>query len=207
MCANGNHSIERDPSTLFCLVLESAIMSDLNIEISKKDELIIELVRAEYMTIRLKENIREFVQCPEAKYHQDRFLMRPSYEWARKIAIYAYDNCDSKKMFDSSDLLDYGVEDVVGDCVFDELFKSGFFDEVEDPDKIESESSRSDVVYIDHNGTYMDRMKHSFYANRCSPDRWTELNALDPSTLATMLTDTISRYEEIVEGLKKIAEM
>lgn len=50
-------------------------------------------------------------------------------------------------------------------------------------------------------------MKHSFYANRCSPDRWTELNALDPSTLATMLTDTISRYEEIVEGLKKIAEM
>ena len=58
MCANGNHSIERDPSTLFCLVLESAIMSDLNIEISKKDELIIELVRAEYMTIRLKENIR-----------------------------------------------------------------------------------------------------------------------------------------------------
>ena len=157
MCANGNHSIERDPSTLFCFVIESAIMSDLNIEISKKDELIIELVRAEYMTIRLKENIREFVQCPEAKYHQDRFLMRPSYEWARKIAIYAYDNCDSKKMFDSSDLLDYGVEDVVGDCVFDELFKSGFFDEVEDPDKIESESSRSDVVYIDHNGTYLDR--------------------------------------------------
>lgn len=182
-------------------------MSDLNIEISKKDELIIELVRAEYMTNRLKENIREFVQCPEAKYHQDRFLMRPSYEWARKIAIYAYDNCDNKKMFDSSDLLDYGVEDVVGDCVFDELLKSGVFDEVEDPDNIESESSRPDVVYIDHNGTYLDRMKYSFYANRCSPDRWAELNALDPSTLATMLTDTISRYEEIVEGLKKIAEI
>lgn len=182
-------------------------MSDMGIMISKKDELIIELVRAEYMTNRLKENIREFAQCPEAQYHQDRLLMRPSYEWARKIAVYAYDNCSNRNVFDSGDLLDYGVEDVVGDCVFDELFKAGLFDEVEDPEDFEPMSSKSEGDRIDCDGTYLDKMRYSFYANKCSPDRWTELDALDPSTLATMLTDTLARYERIVEALKKAAEL
>lgn len=206
-CMSENRRIEGCPDAFIRPNRDCSFMSDMDIKISKKDELIIELVRAEYMTNRLKENIREFVQCPEAKYHQDRLLMRPSYEWARKIAVYAYDNCDSRKVFDSSDLLDYGVEDVVGDCVFDELFKAGLFDEVEDPDDFEPRSPGSETVCIDYNGTYLDVMKYSFYANKCSPDRWTELDALDPSTLAKMLTDTISRYEEIIEMMKKAAEL
>ena len=181
-----NRRIERCPDAFIRPNHDCSFMSDMDIKISKKDELIIELVRAEYMTNRLKENIREFVQCPEAKYHQDRLLMRPSYEWARKIAVYAYDNCDSKKVFDSGDLLDYGVED---------------------PNDFEPRSPGSDAVCIDYNGTYLDKMKYSFYANKCSPDRWTELDALDPSTLAKMLTDTISRYEEIIEMMKKAAEL
>lgn len=206
-CMCENRWTEGCPDAFIHPNCDCSFMSDMDIKISKKDELIIELVRAEYMTNRLKENIREFVQCPEAKYHQDRLLMRPSYAWARKIAVYAYDNCDSKKVFDSSDLLDYGVEDVVGDCVFDELFKAGLFDETEDPNDFEPRSPGSDAVCIDYNGTYLDKMKYSFYANRCSSDRWTELDALDPSTLAKMLTDTISRYEEIVEMMKKAAEL
>lgn len=206
-CASRCPRIERNPDAFIPPIGESVLMSDLRIEISKKDELIIELVRAEYLTNRMKENVAEFVQCPEAGYHQDRFLMRPSYEWARKIAAYAYDNSHNKNVFDSCNLLEYGVEDVVADCVCDDLIRAGVFEDIEDPWSWEPIDSGSDEKGPSPDRLYLDEMRSSFYYKKYGHDRWTELDALDPSTLAAMLKSTLDRYEQIVETLKKIAEM
>ena len=197
MCANGNHHIERDPSTLFCLVLESAIMSDLNIEISKKDELIIELVRAEHLTRRLIKNVEMLSRCPEDGFVFEGTQMRPSYDWALKIATVAYSHCRDKEDFHRFDLEDYGMDDVVAECVYDDLVKRGTIPENDHASNIDD----------DEYCPYLDSYDLYDYREECLPDRWTELEALDPSTLATMLKSTLDRYGRIVEGLKKIAEM
>lgn len=123
--------------------------------------------------------------------------MRPSYGWALKIATIAYSHCREKDHFCYFDLEDYGMEDVVAECVYNDLLKRGVISDCDYEPHTDSEECCS---YLDSYDVYD-------YRKECQPDRWTELDALDPSTLATMLTDTLARYERIVEALKKAAEL
>lgn len=40
-------------------------MSEVDVEISRKDEMIVELVRAEHLTRRLIRNVEMLAKCPE----------------------------------------------------------------------------------------------------------------------------------------------
>ena len=172
-------------------------MSEVDVEISRKDEMIVELVRAEHLTRRLIRNVEMLAKCPEDGFGFEEILMRPSYGWALKIATIAYSHCREKDHFCYFDLEDYGMEDVVAECVYNDLLKRGV---ISDRDYEPHTDSEECCSYLDSYDVYD-------YRKECQPDRWTELDALDPSTLATMLTDTLARYERIVEALKKAAEL
>lgn len=172
-------------------------MSDMEIEISKKDEIIIELVRAEYLTNRLIKNVEMLSKCPEDGFSFEEILMRPSYNWALKIATVAYSHCHDKEDFHRFDLEDYGMDDVVAECVYDDLVKRGTI----------PESDHASVIDNDECCSYLDSYDLYDYKKERLPDRWTELEALDPSTLVTMLKSTLDRYGRIVEALKNAAKM
>ena len=95
-------------------------MSEVDVEISRKDEMIVELVRAEHLTRRLIRNVEMLAKYPEDGFGFEEILMRPSYGWALKIATIAYSHCREKDHFCYFDLEDYGMEDIVAECVYND---------------------------------------------------------------------------------------
>lgn len=168
-------------------------MSGRTIELTRKDELIINLVRAEYLLSNLKTNVRNLHKNPEGEYRHTELLMRPSDAWCRKIALLAYGECDDMSQFTHYDLEDYGVENTVADCIWDEIIRDGTVKQPKHEYDSDETSTIDDIEFC--------------YDGVTSGDRWSALENLDCSTLANMLSDTIARYREITEALGKIAAM
>ena len=86
-----------------------------------KDELIIELVRQRWLYKDLKLQLR-YMSEDEGQYAGAPGQV-PSKEWQRKIADYVFPNVEDGGY---EDLMTWGVDETVGEALFDEYFEKHF---------------------------------------------------------------------------------
>ena len=88
-----------------------------------KDELIIELVRQRWLYRSLKQLLKNLSE--EEGWYADIGGQIPSEEWQRKIAEYVFPKVEDGGY---ESLLDWGVDEEVGEALFDKYYE-GHFDE------------------------------------------------------------------------------